>query len=273
MSLLFPCYNGAEYPDELVQGVLQQNYPNIEHLIIDDGSKDDGATVAILEKYSHLHWWSRSNKGQYATMNEGLLAAQGEIVCFVSADDIVLPLPPAKAVSFLEAHPRSEGVFGITLYVDPHGNPCPYFVPFQNAPISLVAYFAHIPHCSLYINKSALLAHQLFFDDSLRYAGDYDWMIQIGQCGLRIDVIDEELSKVRLHPNQTSQRNLGDSLIEVRRIIAGRKVNEVYYCILQGIYSLRLRLWKLNLAFRKDGLSGVLELAFKWKNMKLGPKR
>ena len=273
VSIVTPVYNGAEYLEELIQSVLQQDYPNIEHLIIDDGSQDNGATVAVLEKYSHLHWWSRSNKGQYATMNEGLLAAQGEIVCFVSADDIVSSGAVATAVSFLATHPRSDGVFGMTLYVDPHGNPCPYFVPFQNAPIFLVAYFAHIPHCSLYINKSALLVHQLFFDDSLRYAGDYDWMIQIGQSGLRIGVIDEEMSKVRLHPHQTSQRNLGGSLIEVRRIRATRKVNKVYYFILQGIYSLRLRLWKLGLAFRKAGLSGVLELAVKWKNMKLGSKR
>ena len=63
VSIITPVYNGAEYLNEMIQSVQRQDYPNIEHLIIDDGSQDDGATVAILEKYPHLRWWSRENKG------------------------------------------------------------------------------------------------------------------------------------------------------------------------------------------------------------------
>jgi glycosyltransferase involved in cell wall biosynthesis len=51
VSIITPVYNGAEYLDELIQSVLRQDYPNIEHLIIDDGSQDDGATVSVLKKY------------------------------------------------------------------------------------------------------------------------------------------------------------------------------------------------------------------------------
>ena len=52
VSIITPVYNGAEYLDELIQSVLRQDYPNIEHLIIDDGSQDDGATVSVLKKLS-----------------------------------------------------------------------------------------------------------------------------------------------------------------------------------------------------------------------------
>ena len=61
VSIITPTYNGAEYLDEMIQSVLQQDYLNIEHLIIDDGSQDNDATLAILRKYSHLRWWSRPN--------------------------------------------------------------------------------------------------------------------------------------------------------------------------------------------------------------------
>jgi glycosyltransferase involved in cell wall biosynthesis len=50
ISIITPVYNGADYLDELILSVLQQDYPHIEHIIIDDGSNDNGATLAILKK-------------------------------------------------------------------------------------------------------------------------------------------------------------------------------------------------------------------------------
>src|SRR5438876_704742 len=73
--------------DELIKSVLEQDYLHIEHIIIDDGSTDDGATVEVLKRYPHLRWWSRENKGQYATLNEGLATARGSVVGIISADD------------------------------------------------------------------------------------------------------------------------------------------------------------------------------------------
>jgi len=49
ISIITPVYNGADYLEELIQSVLNQNYPKIEHLIIDDGSQDGGATRRILK--------------------------------------------------------------------------------------------------------------------------------------------------------------------------------------------------------------------------------
>ncbi|MBC8506385.1 MAG: glycosyltransferase, partial [Chloroflexi bacterium] len=189
VSIITPVYNGAEYLDELIQSVLEQDYPNIEHLIIDDGSQDDGATVEILQRYPHLRWWSRENKGQYATMNEGLNVARGSIVCFVSADDIVAISAVNLAVQFLESHPEYAGVFGITSYIERNGEPLPYPLPFTLASMSLVPYLAHIPHCSLYMMKQSLLREQLYFDSSLKFVGDYEWMIRINRNKLKIGVI------------------------------------------------------------------------------------
>src|SRR5574341_2572398 len=80
VTIMTPVYNGAAYLEELIASVRDQDYPYVEHLIIDDGSTDNGVTVEILRKYPHLRWWSRPNQGQYATMNEGLQAAQGELI-------------------------------------------------------------------------------------------------------------------------------------------------------------------------------------------------
>ena len=257
VSIITPVYNGAEYLDELIQSVLQQNYPNIEHLIIDDGSQDDGATVAILRKYQHLRWWSRENLGQYATMNEGLDAAKGSIVCFVSADDIVATSAVNLAHNFLESHPEYDGVFGITSRIDSSGEPSPNPLPFKQAPMSFIPYFAHISHCSLYIKKQSLLSHQLEFDSSLKFVGDYDWMIRINKSKLKIGIIRRELSKVRIHNNQTSQMFSKESSFEKNKVLKKHKVNKTFHSILWGGYLLMTRIKKAIVIYKSLGMREV----------------
>jgi glycosyltransferase involved in cell wall biosynthesis len=224
---------------------LQQEYPNIEHLIIDDGSKDDGATIAILRKYPHLRWWSRENKGQYETMNEGLLAAQGEVVCFVSADDVIAPGAITSSMEFLARSPNYDGVFGITNYIDKRSKIHTYLIPFRKAPISFYPYFAHISHCSLYIRRSSLQEHRLIFDSSLRYVGDYDWMIRIYKSGLRIGRLDQELSKVRIHDDQASQKYKDASRVETRKVVRTHRINRVLRFLLLLVYKIQVWMWKI----------------------------
>jgi len=265
VSIITPIYNGAEYLEELIQSVILQDYPNIEHLVIDDGSQDDGATVAILNKYSHLRWWSRENKGQYATMNEGLLTAKGEVVCFVSADDIVSPGGVSSAIEFLNRFPNINGVFGLTNYIGKDGSHYPYPLPFRKAPLAFYPYFAHISHCSLYVSRLSLLENGLFFNPSFRYAGDYDWMVRIHKKHLQIGVIDRELSLVRVHENQASQMYFNASKIEISRVLNAQHVNRVFYFLLSSFYFLRVRIWKIVQAFRYDGIRGIIELYSRYR--------
>src|ERR1035437_2844540 len=111
VSIITPVYNGAMYLDKLIQSIQNLDYPNIEHIIIDDGSTDNEATINVLKKYSHLRWWTRPNRGQYATMNEGLEAAKGEFICFICADDIILPEAATFAVQYLSMHLNYAGVY------------------------------------------------------------------------------------------------------------------------------------------------------------------
>ncbi|MBI5943849.1 MAG: glycosyltransferase [Chloroflexi bacterium] len=268
ISIITPVYNGDEYLEELIQSVLNQRYSNIEHLIIDDGSQDGGATVSILKRHPHLRWWSRENKGQYPTMNEGLLEAKGEIVCFVSADDLVTQDAVKLAFDFLNENAGLDGVFGITRFMDQTGNLLGYPVPFQKAPMSFVPYFAHIPHCSLYIKRDSLIKHGLLFDPFLKYVGDYEWMIRISKSGLNIGFINHELSRVRLHQNQTSQKNNKASLMEKQNVLKHHRINKLYYSLLWTLYLLRVWSWKAIEAFREDGVNGLVGLLARWYRYK-----
>lgn len=258
VSIITPVYNGSEYLEDLIQSVLNQDYPNIEHLVIDDGSQDGGATLSVLRKYPHLRWWSQANQGQYATMNAGLAAAQGQIVCFVNADDCVTAGAVKAAVQHLMESPWLDGVFGITHYIDQRGNDYSYWIPFCTAPISFYPYLAHISHCSLYVRREAIQQHGLSFDPSLRFVGDYEWIIRIYKAGLRIGVIRRELSKVRIHVDQASQRNREASTLEAQLVLKTQRVNGVAYAVLSTLNVFLLRVWKACQMLKNTGVRGIV---------------
>jgi len=245
VSIITPAYNAAQFLEGLIISVQAQDYPHFEHIVIDDGSTDDGATMAVLKRFPHVRWWSRENAGQYATMNEGLLAAQGDIVCFVSSDDIVSPGAISAVVNYLSKNPDLDGVFGIASRIDSQGKAVPYFIPFRTAPISFYPYFAHISHCSLYVKKTRLVERNLMFEPSLRYVGDYDWIIRIGMEGLRIGLLRRELSKVRLHEDQMSKKFRNDSQVEADGVIKLRRINKLRYGILHSIYWILVKIWQV----------------------------
>jgi glycosyltransferase involved in cell wall biosynthesis len=252
VSIVTPVYNGSEYLEQLIQSVRNQDYPNIEHIVIDDGSRDNGATVAILRKYPHLTWWSHTNRGQYATMNVGLQSAKGDIISFVNADDVISPNAVSAVVNFLAEHPGCDGVFGIATRIDAQGKPLPYYIPFRTAPIYFHQFFAHISHCSLYTKTAALRRHSLEFSPSLKYVGDYDWIVRVHREGLSIGVIRHELSKVRLHSEQASQQNATESRLELRNVIAAHNIRGPLYTILRTVYKFLFKAWLLGRIVRGD---------------------
>jgi glycosyltransferase involved in cell wall biosynthesis len=85
ISVITPSYNQGKYVEQTIASVLEQNYPRIEHIVIDGGSKDD--TVSILRCYPHLKWISELDQGQADALNKGLRLATGDLVGWVNSDD------------------------------------------------------------------------------------------------------------------------------------------------------------------------------------------
>lgn len=85
ISIVTPSFNSAKYIEDCIQSVLNQNYPNFEHIIIDGGSTD--GTIEILKKYSHLRWISEPDEGQSDAINKGFNLAGGELIGWLNADD------------------------------------------------------------------------------------------------------------------------------------------------------------------------------------------
>jgi glycosyltransferase involved in cell wall biosynthesis len=98
--------------EETILSVLNQDYQNIEYIIIDGGSND--GTVAIIKKYDNKikYWISEKDNGQADAINKGFLKAKGEFICWVNSDDLIYPDFISSRLKQFQLHPDIDMIYG-----------------------------------------------------------------------------------------------------------------------------------------------------------------
>ena len=111
ISIVMPSYNQVKFIERSILSVLNQNYPNIELIIIDCESKD--GTIEIIKHYeTHIAYWvSEQDKGQSDALNKGFKLCSGEIYGWLNSDDIYLPDAFTHVLKAFEKHPNKKIVF------------------------------------------------------------------------------------------------------------------------------------------------------------------
>lgn len=122
-SIITPSFNQADYLEETINSVLEQNYLQVEYMIV-DGASSDGS-VGIIKKHSeHLTWWvSEIDAGQADAINKGFSRATGEIIAWLNSDDVYLPNALTKVAALFEENPDAGIIYGDVLSIDGEGNP------------------------------------------------------------------------------------------------------------------------------------------------------
>lgn len=114
-SVVIPCYNQGQYLRETVQSVVASTYPDIEILIVDDGSKDNSHEVAralIKEnKKREIQYIHQNNSGPSKARNHGISVAKGKYILPLDADDLIAPNYISEAVLTLESRPGVKLVY------------------------------------------------------------------------------------------------------------------------------------------------------------------
>lgn len=122
ISVTIPCLNRAHFLVPTIESVLQQDYPNIECIVMDGGSTDN--TIEILKGYEdRITWVSEPDKGHADAINKGWKMSKGDILAWLNADDVwAVPDAARQAVDYLQTHPEVDVVFGACGSIDGDGN-------------------------------------------------------------------------------------------------------------------------------------------------------
>lgn len=114
LSILTPVYNGEQFIEFCIKNVIEQDCPNIEHIIVDAGSTDK--TVEIIkqyaERYPHIRWISEKDRGQSDAMNKGISMAKGELIGILNDDDFYEPYILNRVLEIFKTLPEPSLVVG-----------------------------------------------------------------------------------------------------------------------------------------------------------------
>jgi glycosyltransferase involved in cell wall biosynthesis len=130
ISVVLPCYNASAWVGKAIQSVLDQDYPGIEIIVVDDGSSDD--SLAIVRTFGNkIRWLSGPNRGACAARNRGLGACAGDFVLFLDADDYLYGKYLLQMAKF--ATPGTTVVVGAHAWIDTEHNRLLEFQAYQGA--------------------------------------------------------------------------------------------------------------------------------------------
>jgi glycosyltransferase involved in cell wall biosynthesis len=173
VTIVTPSFNQACFLEETMRSVLEQDYPNIEYVVIDGGSTDGSAE--IIQKYESqlAYWQSQKDKGQTDAINQGFARASGEIFAWLNSDDILLPGAVTAAVRQLQTHPEVGMVYGDCLWINADGKKIGNFPAAQTDLKKLRRGYVHIPQQASFF-RADLWKKVGPLDDSFYFAMDYD---------------------------------------------------------------------------------------------------
>ena len=194
VSIVIPAYNHAGYLAEAIDSVLAQGYPNVELIVLDDGSTDN--TAEVLQTYGDaFHWETHANMGQANTLNKGWAMARGSVLSYLSADDVLLPNAVSRSLEFF-----TEGV--VATYCDFNlFDPASKFIRKVSAPdFSYRDMFSRLmcqPGPGTFFTREAFLATG-GWNSTYRQMPDYEYWLRLGMQGRFVRVPDV-LASFRVH--------------------------------------------------------------------------
>lgn len=221
ISIVTPSFNQGEYLEETIHSVLEQNYPNLQYIIIDGGSSDQ--SVSIIKKYEKYidFWVSEKDKGQSDAINKGFLRCDGHIFNWLCSDDYY-EKDTLDAVAKCYVEQNAKVICGDIRYINNESS--------HNKVYKGTQYYPEVSKC---IGNSINIQPSTFFDKerldkifplntSLHYAMDQEFWIRylLSYGNKNITSIDKVLTNFRIHENSKTSKSYNNFKQDEYRIFS-----------------------------------------------------
>jgi glycosyltransferase involved in cell wall biosynthesis len=197
ISIITPSFNQATYLERTIKSVLDQNYPNLEYIIIDGGSTD--SSIDIIKKYESkiTCWVSEPDHGQASAINKGLRIASGDWVAWQNSDDIYYPKAFWKIAKTATRHPDADLIIGDMMIIDDHDR------HLRDVRYVAPSHVGLLAEGMVMVNQAAFWRRRVhreigWLDESLQCSFDYEWFLRLTEKFQGVHV-NRVLGGFRLH--------------------------------------------------------------------------
>lgn len=209
ISIVTPSFNQARFLERTMRSVLDQNYPNLEYIVIDGGSTD--GSVEIIKKYEDrlAYWVSEMDRGQSHALNKGFARATGDIIGWLNSDDLYCDGALTLVAESCLADPADDAWYGGIYVADSEDRILEALWPLEPDPAYTVYVGLDIHQQALFWRRE-LMQRVGLTDESLHFAMDWDFIIRMLLAG-RFKRIRHQLGIFRLHgeAKTTNQAEVG----------------------------------------------------------------
>ena len=210
VTIVTPSYNQGQFIEETIRSVLLQNYPNLEYIIIDGGSKDN--SLDIIRKYEQwlTYWVSEPDRGQASAINKGFRVGSGQIMAWLNSDDCYIQGSVSHIVSYFESNSSAQIVSGFRRTI--------------NHMTETKSRVSHLRPDRYSLSRSCYIAQEATFwrrsvwetvgelDETYQYALDYDLWQRMLVAGYTFHLLPRFIGSFRVH-----QESKGVQCEQVRR--------------------------------------------------------
>ena len=256
ISIITPSFNQGNFIEDAIQSVLNQNYDNFEHIIIDGGSTDN--TIDILKKYGHLKWTSEPDEGQSDALNKGFKKAEGDIIGWLNADDYYESDCFKKIIDkFLFT--KVDAVYADYRFIDKNKKEIRKLIT-QNPVQWMSLFYCFIPSTAFFFKKD-IYNSGVKIDKNFHISMDKEFFAHIFYKGFIIKKINHIVANFRWHDNNKSLDTLKIKIIRFKEgVLVFNRYSKfklpnnniglaVYYILMKtvGVYRFFCRIFNISI--------------------------
>lgn len=220
VSIIIPVYNGSNYIEEAITCALNQTYKNIEIVVINDGSTDNGETEKICLKYKDkIKYYLKENGGCASALNFGIRKSNGEFISWLSHDDLYSDNKIEYQISMYTIHnldPKKTIISNPSILINKDGKK--FFHPVKvgkgfytpHKALKYLLFKRCFNGCGLLIPKNIIIDNNLFFNENYKYLLDWELWVRFTIYNYSFFLNRVTLVKNRIHNMQVTvtQKNL-----------------------------------------------------------------